>query len=253
MKLRGEPFRRAWRVHNLACFLGMSAVLCASIQGCSGRSEKNAAPGGSAGEVANPSPDDPNDPQDPSNFACPLGDCEPIGTRVEPMPPPVCPTDEPGEGSGCTVDELQCSYGSSSAAYCRRYLVCTAGAWTVPPNRVSTCKMQPPEQCPAEPQPGATCTASEVSGFVPCEYDGAISCYCLGTPVGVPGTTSEWECYGPPRNGACPELLPNIGDGCAVNGQACHYGVVQQGCYAPYADVYCYQGAWEASSPTCSL
>lgn len=246
----GVELIRRYRIDGLVWVLGLPAFLCVNVQACSGRLEKNPAPSATAGAAGDSEDTSPNDP---ANFACVLGDCETIGERVEPMPAPVCPTEEPGEGSACIDDELQCSYGSSSSAYCRRYLVCTGGAWVVPATRVSTCMVQPPEQCPTEPQPGAACVSSEVNGNVSCEYGHGINCYCLGNPVGAPRSKSEWECYGPPRNGACPELLPNIGEGCAINGQACHYGIVQWGCHAPYADVYCYQGAWEVSSAICAL
>ncbi|HKY38442.1 MAG TPA: hypothetical protein VJN18_21010 [Polyangiaceae bacterium] len=182
-----------------------------------------------------------------------LGDCEPIGDRVTPKLGPECPIDEPALESACEVEALECSYGDSLTAYCRRYVNCNDGVWSAPPHRPSTCLEQPEAQCPSQPQAGAACTASEVDGFVPCAYPSGVACYCLGNPVGVPGTKAMWECYGPPRNGACPEVLPNLGAGCDVNGQACHYGVVEQGCHAPYADVYCYQGGWEAATPSCSL
>lgn len=188
-----------------------------------------------------------------ANFACVVSQCETIGDRVSPGPRPRCPEQEPAEGETCETEALECSYGRTLASYCRRDVKCTDGVWTVPANWVARCQKQPSHHCGSQPQPGGACTTSEVDAFVPCEFSGGIVCYCFGNPVGVSGRPSQWECYGPPRNGACPEALPNIGEGCGNNGQSCHYGVSQQGCHAPYADVYCYQGSWEPGSAVCLL
>lgn len=213
--------------------------------GSSGRGGDGAA--GSVGGGAVPS-------NDPSNFGCLLDrSCTPSGNRADPLPPPSCPALEPGEDEPCASPGLQCSYGDSVTAYCRRYYTCDQDSWTVPPSRSGTCVTQPSGFCPREPQHGEGCTVGEVDVFVACEYSGGIGCYCLGNPVGRVGAEGSWECYAPPTNPACPESLPNLGDGCAASGQVCHYGIVQQGCYAPYADVYCFQGAWEASSAACTL
>jgi len=230
-------------------------LLSSGALACSGRSAENGheAGAGAGNEAGGGNVATPIDPGDPANFACVLGDCKPIGERIPPKPGPRCPVEEPTENSPCDVDATECSYGDSLTAYCRRYLKCSGGVWTVPPNRPTECPQQPAAQCPAKPPADTHCVASNIDGFVPCEYSAGVTCYCLGNPVGVPGSESQWECYGPPRNGACPEALPNLGDGCDTNGQACHYGIVQLGCHAPYADVYCYQGAWEAATPTCSL
>jgi len=228
-------------------------LLTSGALSCSGRSSEN---GREAGAGAGNTAGGGNvtiDPGAPENFACTLGDCQPIGERVAPKPGPRCPVEEPTENSPCDVNATECTYGDSLSAYCRRYLKCSGGVWTAPPNRPTECTRQPAAQCPAKPAAATHCIASDIDGFVPCEYAAGVTCYCLGNPVGVAGSESQWECYGPPRNGACPEALPNLGDGCNINGQACHYGVVELGCHAPYADVYCYQGAWEAATPTCSL
>ncbi|MFZ5895697.1 MAG: hypothetical protein ACOY0T_31865 [Myxococcota bacterium] len=193
-------------------------------------------------------------PNDPANFACPLDQvCTANGQRPKAVPKPSCPDSAPAEGSACSAEGLTCSYGDSVTAYCRSYLTCSAGSWKTPDNRKDVCLSQPANFCPAKPSQGAACTVGSVDVFVSCEYSGGVACYCLGNPVGITGAKGAWECYGPPRNSACPELLPNIGDGCSSNGQTCHYGIVQQGCYAPYADVFCYQGAWEAAQSTCTL
>jgi hypothetical protein len=229
-------------------------ALCALLfvwSACSGdsRSSKNDATPDAGGSGGGPVP-----PDDPSNFACPFDQtCSPIGDRQEPLPPPTCPASEPIEGEACNVEDIECSYGNSATAHCRRYYRCDEGFWHEPAEYRSTCIVQPDDYCPNEPQHGNGCAVGDVDVFVPCGYAGGVTCYCFGNPVGVVGARGSWECYAPPRNGACPELLPNLGDGCGSNGQICHYGSIQQGCYAPYADVYCFQGAWEAAAPQCPL
>lgn len=211
-----------------------------------------------AGDAASPeSGADRDTPRDieyenPTNHPCTVGDCEPVGPRASPSSPPMCPTQEPEASEPCAAEGLTCTYGSSITAYCRHYYQCTELVWQVPERASSGCLAQPADFCPSEPAPGSDCTVGEVSAFVPCEYPQAIGCYCVGNPFFRPGAPGQWECYGPPRNGACPELLPNLGDGCSTFGQFCRYGIVGQGCDAPYAEVYCYQGAWEAMGTGCA-
>lgn len=188
---------------------------------------------------------------DPANRACLGAACKTPVRRVEPMQGPSCPAGSPKAGDACKTDKLECSYGGSVAAFCRSYFECTGGVWAAKPK--ATCVEQPASFCPSQPSHGTKCTVGQVDVFVPCEYQGGIGCYCLGNPLGVPGAAGEWECYGPPANAACPEVLPNLGDACKVSGQFCNYGGTEQGCHSPYADVYCYDGAWEASSATCTL
>lgn len=187
------------------------------------------------------------------NAACPLGNCTPAGQRVAPLPKVSCPHEEPMLGSACNEEALECSYGDSVTAYCRRYYQCSDRLWLLPSKWKDSCVVASIGSCPAQPNQGMACTVGDVDVFVPCEYPGGIACYCLGDRPWVVGSPGEWDCYGPPRNGSCPELLPNLGDGCTKTGLTCSYGIVEQGCHAPYANVYCYQGAWEMASATCLL
>lgn len=191
--------------------------------------------------------------EDPRNIPCVLGGCAPTPDRLTARPGPACPAEEPVPGSGCNADGMDCTFGNSATAHCRRYYRCETGVWVFPNDRNATCSSQPASQCPRDPSPEGECTAGEVDVFVPCEYSSGIACYCLGNPVGIPGATGEWECYGPPPNPECPEILPNIGEGCARTGQFCRYGVVGLGCRSSYASVYCYRGGWEAAMTTCEL
>jgi hypothetical protein len=213
-----------------------------TVEGSGGGSE--AALGGSAGRLGH----------DSSSFPCSLDEtCTASGQRPEATPKPSCPESLPPERSACHSEGIACSYGASVTAYCRTYVSCVSDVWTTPDNRKDVCLTQPTGFCPTEPAQGASCTVGDVDVFVPCEYPGGIACYCLGNPVGITGAHGAWECYAPPTSSACPALLPNIGDGCDTNGQSCHYGIVQQGCFAPYADVFCYQGAWEVAQAVCTL
>ena len=230
------------------------------VLACSGQSESRSSQSGSNGGKGGA----PNtggtaaggtagQPGDESNYPCAMERCPVIGDRVDPLPKPVCPAVEPQAEMSCEEEGLECSYGDSASSYCRSFFACEAGLWVVPERRAAACTPHPSDFCPATPSRGAACTVGEVDVFVPCEYEKGIVCYCLGNPIGVAGAQGEWECYGPPPNGACPEVLPNLGDGCSQTGLVCHYGIVSEGCYSPYADVYCYQGAWEASLPVCPL
>lgn len=184
-------------------------------------------------------------PENPINRACNFGDCEPVGDRVLSEPPPLCPALEPAAGQPCHSAGLKCSYGEGVVSYCRMFYDCIDGSWQAPQIENSVCVKQPEDYCPPAPEPDSPCAVGAVSSLIPCEYRDDVGCYCESNSQDVQGATGLWRCYGPPRNGACPKRLPNLGDGCATDGQYCSYGYVQQACDAPYADVYCYQGAWE--------
>jgi len=233
----------------VAACAGKSSSLDAAAGQAGASTSLGGASGGGGGGAAGALP-----PNDPANFACPIDQvCTPTGGRAQVLPSPTCPPSQPAEGSACTSDGLSCSYGESVTGYCRNYLSCVGDRWKTPDNRQDVCVMQPAGFCPPLPTQGAACEVGDVDVFVACEYAAGVACYCLGNPVGITGAPGSWECYGPPRNAACPELLPNLGDGCSENGQVCHYGIQQQGCLAPYADVSCYRGAWEASQALCTL
>lgn len=241
MELRAP--RQAFRL--TAFFL--SLIQGTGLASCSGRSTSNPtferpAAGGSGSAT-----------DDSEGYACLLPECRAITGRAEPLAKPTCPTNEPAAGDVCTINGLKCSYGTSQASYCRKFFLCTAGEWTLADEPKATCVKQPDSFCPAKPNDGLTCIVGDTDVYVPCEYDGGVLCYCIGNPPGKPSASDKWACYGPPSNKNCPANLPNLGDGCANTGLTCHYGVQQQGCYSPYADVYCFKGVWEASEPRCLL
>jgi hypothetical protein len=117
---------------------------------------------------------------------------------------------------------------------------------------MNRCLTHPSSFCPEAPTHGDSCVQGSVDWHVPCEYSGGVTCYCQGNPP-VEGAGGVWVCFAPPPNSACPEILPNLGDGCSTNGVTCRYGIMEQGCWAPYAQVFCYQGAWEIAPPVCLL
>lgn len=210
---------------------------------CSGQASSSQLP-----EEADPSAQLASD--NAINNPCSLEQCTAVLDRAEPEPGPACPAAEPAAGDACQAASLRCTYGDSTSSFCRRGYACEEQVWQAQRN---ACVTQPTGFCPAEPQPGGACTTGEFElVFVPCEYEGGVMCNCIGNPIQQAGIEGQWECYGPPPNAACPAVLPNIGSGCAQNGQSCRYGIVESDCYSPYASVYCYQGAWEASEAACS-
>jgi hypothetical protein len=225
---RSTPALPSWPV-------GWAVIAATLVSACSGKAESPA-----------------KDEESPINHACSLGDCELIGERAPREAGPICPTSKPALGQPCAAEGVTCSYGDTAISYCREFVSCSHQAWTVPLWPQASCVSQPERFCPALPQPGGECVASSVGAFVPCEYPQGVLCYCAGNPFDVPGVTGNWECYGPPRNGACPETLPNLGDGCARSDQFCGYGIVQQACRAPYANVLCSHGAWENAGGVCT-
>lgn len=180
---------------------------------------------------------------DSEHTSCLLdSNCTMVEDRVEPLPPPSCPTSPPTLAGSCdpTVND-KCSYGHL-AAVCRDIYECVDGSWQST-WEARNCEV---EVCPADPPHGEPCTiGEEVGREVPCAYEGGVSCYC-DVAFGFPGETGSWLCFTPPPSADCPLELPNLGDGCETHGVSCRYGYSSAGCYSgPYSTVFCYQGRWE--------
>jgi hypothetical protein len=186
----------------------------------------------------------------PLNHPCALADCETIGERAEPLPRPSCPALEPAEGEACASEQQVCTYGESSTSHCRPYYRCVEHAWQVPEIYRARCVTRSQSTCPSEPAPGTDCVvdAADVA-LVPCDYGAGVGCVCVGSRIAfgasIDGDPGSWECNGAPRNGACPELVPNVGEGCDRAGQNCTYGPIGRECAWPYASVVCESGAWQ--------
>jgi hypothetical protein len=189
----------------------------------------------------------------PGNHPCAIGECIDVPGRTTVAPRPFCPTDEPAVDEPCdSSPSMVCSYGESLTSFCRARYACQNRRWAVVGQQ--TCAEIPADHCPSQPAPAAPCTTPPGGAFFPCEYSGGIGCYCVpwsSFGLEAPDQPGAWECYGPPSNADCPERLPNVGEGCEVIEQYCRYGVAQEGCYAPYASVYCYGGAWEMAEAGC--
>jgi hypothetical protein len=238
-----------WRYSRAA------AALLLLVTGCGGSAHREApaaaagsgGAGGDAGSAGHGAQGGARAPETGNACSYP---CEsvPAAEREKPLPPPVCPDLEPGDGEACDPDRLICSYGDSPTPLCRRYYHCDAGRWAL--DRALECQKLPDDYCPAAPAQGKACVV-EVPGL-PCSFDDDVSCVCVGS-LAARGQPGSWHCYGPPSNKACPATLPNIGEGCATNGVQCNYAA--DGCSAPpNSTVYCFEGAWEeAERLSCSL
>jgi hypothetical protein len=188
-------------------------------------------------------------PVDPGVFWGPSSEpSEPrtTGARVEPLPRPRCPEEEPSAGEACTVTDEECSYGDSASFACRKGYLCSADGWV---ESTRPCPEAPANHCPAKIQPGVECTsdARSPSSEPVCEYD-AVVCHCPTCAIGSPCSTGKvWTCIAPPVDLDCPDVPPNVGEGCEENTQRCVYG---NPCHGGVA-VFCRRGAWEREASGC--
>jgi hypothetical protein len=186
--------------------------------------------------------------ENPDNRFCLLPQCDRNVRRVEPLPAPVCPATEPTQATECAVEGLRCSYGDSLVSHCWRFHTCTNQSWVMQATDPNGCESPPDGYCPESALQGQQCATAPAIARLACRYPGGVQCYC-GERTGGGAT---WGCYGPPNNPACPEILPNLGEGCGKLGQFCNY-VEAEDCSLVYSGVRCYQGAWEAAEGTCLL
>lgn len=217
-------------------------------------SQTNGSDGGSApsepptGNCANDGtcqPDPPDDTEQTTSPSYPcVGACsDDVEVRPKPGPPPSCPGDEPQEGTDCARDGEVCSYGDGIAT-CRAVLYCDDGTWQDPQPTVS-CPTAP--DCPQQqPEQGSACAVPVDGPGAACRYEGAVHCYCGWSARAYPGSDSEWECWGPPRDERCPAELPNYGEGCTPQGLECNYS--PDACFTVGSSVFCFDGVWEGST-----
>jgi hypothetical protein len=161
------------------------------------------------------------------------------------MPSTTCPTSPPTEQACATG--LSCSYGADLRPACRNHYDCVAGMWSA---KASACKAL--ESCAMRdggvPQVGAACTTIGEDCTLDGGTSGTIYCRCdqhlMTNPV-----TAEWDCIGPPAS-PCPQIMPNVGQACASNGESCTYG----SCSMPANDnmtVQCTARIWKAVASGC--
>lgn len=179
----------------------------------------------------------------PSSLPCIDQACPDTGPRPTPLPRPKCPESAPVAGDPCTDTTLYCSYGDSPAVNCRHAYQCTASAgsshWEEDPALIKSgpCVQPTAQACPSAPMPRTPCDMASVT--LACQYPGLV-CQCVLSSRGGAG----WQCLGAPENPACPEQLPNVGEGCTPSGLECDYAV--NSCDpTPNRTLFCFQGAWE--------
>lgn len=243
--IRIEGAIKAAAKHALATIL---SGLC--VVACGGTAERGSSAAGAGGDSAGSIGGSATSPSagasgsaQASSLPCVDVPCTDTGPRPTTLPRPQCPTTEPSVGDSCTINALYCGYGDSPAANCRRAYTCTqtngSSQWLLDATvtQAGPCVMPIAGQCPPAAAPRMPCDRGALS--VACQYPGLV-CQCQLSSRDLPG----WVCLGAPENILCPELLPNVGDGCAPNGIECDYAV--NSCDpTPNRTLFCYQGAWE--------
>lgn len=178
-----------------------------------------------------------------SSLPCIDQACPDTGPRPTTLRRPKCPDSAPVVGDPCPDTTLYCSYGDSPAVNCRHAYQCTASAgsshWEEDPALTKAGPCVPPtaRACPSAPMPRTPCDQASVT--LACQYPGLV-CQCVRSSRGGSG----WQCLGAPENTACPEHLPNVGEGCMPSGLECDYAV--NSCDpTPNRTLFCFDGAWE--------
>ena len=179
------------------------------------------------------------------SFPCLDEPCAVDGPRPLPLPRPHCPDTEPKAGQTCEMADLYCGYGNSAAASCRRAYRCTSSSsgatWVADEtiDKTRPCVEPTVAACPANPAPRTRCSDAASYG-ASCQYPGLV-CSCWQS---AKGNGPGWACLGAPANLACPEHLPNVGEGCTPSGIECDYAL--DGCdQVPNSTLFCNEGAWE--------
>lgn len=230
-----------WRVRLSCALCLLSAGACsgsartdgaaggAGVGGAAGAGAAGTSPSGAGSGAATSTP-------------CLYQACPDAGPRPTPLPRPKCPSTEPQAGEACSEETLYCGYGDSPAINCRSAYTCTKGdagtTWVLDPALTKVFPCIPASHCSAAvPALGAACDGADLG--LACQYPGLV-CHCQYSSHEKP----TWTCLGAPQDQACPEALPNIGEGCTPNGIECDYTV--DACDpTPDRALFCYEGAWE--------
>lgn len=213
--------------------------------GCSGRAESPSGCSNASAELPVAQPCAPAAVEDeplPIDRPC-FGRCEDASSepRPVPLPRPVCPEEPPDLGTACERPIDLCTYGETNVAACRTFFTCADDVWSVP-ERFSGLVCPAAPDCPDAFPHGEACDFDAI-GASSCEYPGGYSCFCNRSE-------RAWTCWGPPVDERCPELLPNIGEGCHVQALECTYAPF--GCDAlSTAGVLCFDGAWQERGLIC--
>lgn len=174
--------------------------------------------------------------------------CGPSGhCRVAQAKPAVtCPPMLPQAGP-CPMVGLVCEYGESVSIGCRTQATCSAGGWAAAA-----------ASCPAPIKPGQDgCPTTVAGGGGACTGEGVVctltapgsSCLCTSCAGGPCTSTAKWACA---KGGTapCPNVAPNFGQPCLLEGQSCTYGV---NCTSTGATRECKGGVWTDVSVACPL
>lgn len=186
----------------------------------------------------------------PSAFRC-VAPCPDSGPRPVPTARPKCPASQPLPGASCEDQGLLCSYGDAPTLECRSVYACSTqgdggAVWVTNESVGPPCGGPLPEgYCPTSPPERASPCTVAVDG-IPCVY-GTLLCFCNALESRTAGSPGVWFCEGPPVDPECPASLPNLGEGCETQALECYYAF--NACSEPFAELFCYKGAWEPAPP----
>jgi hypothetical protein len=136
-----------------------------------------------------------------------------------------CPATEPSPASACTMEGLQCEYGSDPSIACNKVYACTTGAWaSVTSPFVAPCAC-PTQQ--ATQTPGCPASFSALQANSACSTSGSTCLYPQGSFVCVTGGTCAPGVWALGTPGAavpdCPATKPQLGTYCTSTARICDY------------------------------
>jgi hypothetical protein len=154
------------------------------------------------------------------------------GGSDSPQPGPDCPASAPNQGTSCSIEGLECEYGSDVRSTCNALVMCSKGSWDVRFGNDPSCptKANAPT-CPSSPSQ-ATGSCSDMG--LACNYSTSnetqfcVCSYMGGPPMMDGGITPYWQCSFGTSTG-CPAVRPKIGATCSQPNLDCSYDV----CGAP--------------------
>jgi hypothetical protein len=153
------------------------------------------------------------------------------GNNGDSSPGPNCPASAQ-EGDHCSVEGIECEYGSDIRSSCNKVLTCSNGTFTMSKGFDPTCPTSANSpSCPASPS-SATGTCSDLG--LACNYSTSTQtqfCTCNymgGPPMIDGGMIANWQCSFGTATG-CPAVRPKIGSSCSQPDLDCNYDV----CGAP--------------------
>jgi hypothetical protein len=166
------------------------------------------------------------------------------GPDAPPPWSPVCPDLQPGAGSACSQQGVQCEYGSGDYnIQCDTVMQCQTGGWQTYQFFGGGCPtpVPNPPPCPADftgvPQ-GQSCMPAGTGCVYP---QGHCSC---DVPFGLPqidGGTATWQCLPEP---GCPMPRPRLGSACTgqmyCTYEQCSFGET------------CMGGVWQGQNEACA-